>query len=49
MCIRDRFDAHLTAGEPYPLDRSRYLLDEAQLFIDAAHSCNNKMMTAVRV
>jgi sulfite reductase (ferredoxin) len=43
------FDAHLKAGQPYPLDRARYLLDEAQLFIDAAHSCNNKMMTAVRV
>ena len=25
------------------------LLDEAQLFIDAAHSCNHKMMTAVTV
>ena len=42
-------DAHRKAGQPYPLDRARYLLDEAQLFIDAAHSCNHKMMTAVRV
>jgi sulfite reductase (ferredoxin) len=43
------FDAYRKAGQPYPLDRARYLLDEAQLFIDAAHSCQNKMMTAVRV
>jgi len=43
------FDAHQKADEPYTFDRTRYLLDEAQLFIDAAHSCNNKMMTAVSV
>jgi sulfite reductase (ferredoxin) len=43
------FDAHQKATQPYTLDASRYLLDEAQLFIDAAHSCNNKLMTAVTV
>ena len=43
------FDAHEKAGQPYSLDASRYLLDEAQLFIDAVHSCNNRMMTAVSV
>ena len=43
------FDAHAQAGQPYTADSSRYLLDEAQLFIDAAHSCNNKLMTAVTV
>ena len=43
------FDAHRKAGQPYTADASRYLLDEAQLFIDAAHSCNNKMMTAITV
>ncbi len=43
------FDAHAKKDEPFTLDRSRYLLDEAQLFIDAAHSCNHKMMTAVTV
>ena len=43
------FDAHQKTGEPYNADRSRYLLDEAQLFIDAAHSCNHRMMTAVSV
>jgi sulfite reductase (ferredoxin) len=43
------FDAHAKAAQPYTSDSSRYLLDEAQLFIDAAHSCNNKLMTAVSV
>jgi sulfite reductase (ferredoxin) len=42
-------DAHEQAGQPYDADRSRYLLDEAQLFIDAAHSCNHRMMTTVSV
>jgi sulfite reductase (ferredoxin) len=41
------FDAHAKAGQAYTPDTSRYLLDEAQLFIDAVHSCNNKMMTAI--
>lgn len=41
------FDAHKKAEEPYTSDSSRYLIDEAQLFIDAAHSCYNKMGTAV--
>ena len=43
------FDAHAKAAQPYTLDTSRYLLDEAQLFIDAVHSCNNKMMTMISV
>jgi sulfite reductase (ferredoxin) len=43
------FDAHQKAGQPYTQDSNRYLLDEAQLFIDAAHSCNQKMMTAIAV
>lgn len=43
------FDAHQKAGQPYTLDSSRYLIDEAQLFIDAAHSCNNKLMTTISV
>ena len=41
------FDAHAKAAEPYTSDSSRYLIDEAQLFIDAAHSCYNKMGTSV--
>jgi sulfite reductase (ferredoxin) len=37
------FDAHAKAGVPYSEESSRILIDEAQLFIDAAHSCNNKL------
>jgi sulfite reductase beta subunit-like hemoprotein/uncharacterized protein (UPF0332 family) len=40
------FDAHAKAGQAYNEESSRYLIDEAQLFIDAAHSCNNKMQVA---
>jgi sulfite reductase (ferredoxin) len=43
------FDAHQKANQPHTSDSSRYLIDEAQLFIDAAHSCYNKMGTAVGV
>jgi sulfite reductase (ferredoxin) len=43
------FDAHQKADQAYTGDSSRYLIDEAQLFIDAAHSCYNKMGTAVGV
>ncbi|HTR46065.1 MAG TPA: nitrite/sulfite reductase [Verrucomicrobiae bacterium] len=41
------FDAHAKAGAPYTADASRYLIDEAQLFIDAAHSCYNKLGASV--
>jgi sulfite reductase beta subunit-like hemoprotein len=37
------FDAHRKADEPHTEDADRYLIDEAQLFIDAAHSCYNKL------
>jgi sulfite reductase (ferredoxin) len=43
------FDAYAKSGQPYGLESSRYLLDEAQLFIDAAHSCSNRLETAVAV
>jgi sulfite reductase (ferredoxin) len=44
------FDAHAKAGQTYTEESSRYLIDEAQLFIDAAHSCNNRLgMTPVKV
>ena len=43
------FDAHQKASEPYTADSSRYLMDEAQLFIDAAHSCYNKIGTPAPV
>ena len=39
------FDAHQKANEPHNEDSTRYLIDEAQLFIDAAHSCYNKLGT----
>jgi sulfite reductase (ferredoxin) len=40
------FDAHARANQPFSDESSRYLIDEAQLFIDAAHSCNNKLTKA---
>ena len=43
------FDAHQKAGAPHTPDTSRYLLDEAQLFIDAVYSCNNKMGSGITV
>ena len=48
------FDAHRVAaqkkaGHPYTSESSRYLMDEAQLFIDAAHSCYNRLGTLVTV
>ncbi|MGB6545600.1 MAG: hypothetical protein WA871_10185 [Candidatus Acidiferrales bacterium] len=43
------FDAHQKSKEPYTSDSSRYLIDEAQLFIDAAHSCYNQLGTPVSV
>jgi sulfite reductase (ferredoxin) len=43
------FDAHQNAGKPFTADSTRYLIDEAQLFIDASHSCNNKLGTPVSV
>jgi sulfite reductase beta subunit-like hemoprotein/uncharacterized protein (UPF0332 family) len=42
------FDAHSQADQPRSEESSRYLVEEAQLFIDAAHSCSNKL-TAVPV
>ncbi len=41
------FDAHRRAGQAYTSESSRYLMDEAQLFIDAAHSCYNRLGTLV--
>jgi sulfite reductase (ferredoxin) len=39
------FAAHQKSNEPYTFDSTRYLIDEAQLFIDAAHSCYNRVGT----
>ncbi|HKB90673.1 MAG TPA: hypothetical protein VKC60_09180, partial [Opitutaceae bacterium] len=43
------FDAHRKADQPFTEESSRYLIDEAQLFIDAAHSCYNRLGTLVAV
>ncbi len=43
------FDAHRKSHEPHTQDSSRYLIDEAQLFIDAAHSCYNRLGTLVQI
>jgi sulfite reductase (ferredoxin) len=37
------FSAHEKSGDTYTRDSTRYLIDEAQLFIDAAHSCYNRI------
>ena len=42
------FTAHEKSGEPYTQDSTRYLIDEAQLFIDAAHSCYNRISAPAR-
>ena len=41
------FDAHRKAGQTYTSESSRYLMDEAQLFIDASHSCYNRLGSLV--
>jgi sulfite reductase (ferredoxin) len=43
------FDAHRTSGDPYTSDSSRYLIDESQLFLDAAHSCYSRLSRSVAV
>ncbi|MGD1211311.1 MAG: nitrite/sulfite reductase [Candidatus Acidiferrales bacterium] len=43
------FAAHDKAKEPRTPDSTRYLIDESQLFIDAAHACYNRLGTAVGV
>ncbi|HXF15291.1 MAG TPA: nitrite/sulfite reductase [Terriglobales bacterium] len=43
------FSAHEKSTQPYTEESSRYLIDEAQLFIDAAHSCNNRLGKLVTV
>jgi sulfite reductase (ferredoxin) len=39
------FAANEKSGQPHTQDSTRYLIDEAQLFIDAAHSCYNRIGT----
>ena len=40
------FAAQEKSSQPYTPDSARYLIDEAQLFIDAAHSCYNRIADA---
>jgi sulfite reductase (ferredoxin) len=37
------FDAHQKVNEPHTLDSTRYLIEEAHLFVEAAHSCNQRL------
>jgi sulfite reductase (ferredoxin) len=39
------FAAHKTAGKATDPDSARFLIDEAQLFIDASHACYNRLGT----
>jgi sulfite reductase (ferredoxin) len=41
------FDAVRKAGQAHDSESSRYLMEEAQLFIDAAYSCSNRLGTLV--
>ena len=43
------FDAHQKLNGSYTSDSSRYLIDEAQLFIDASWSCYNRMSSTIKV
>ncbi len=37
------FSAHEQASKPYTFDSARYRIDEAHLFLEAAHSCYNRI------
>jgi len=37
------FAAHASSSHPANPDSARYLIDEAQLFIDASHTCYNRL------
>jgi sulfite reductase (ferredoxin) len=41
------FAAHEKAQEPYSEDSARYRIDEAHLFVEAAHSCYQRISTPV--
>jgi sulfite reductase (ferredoxin) len=41
------FAAHQKSQQPHTKDSARFLIDEAHLFIEAAHSCYNRMGTPV--
>ena len=43
------FAAHQNAGRPQTAETVRYLIEEAQLFIEASHSCYNRLAAPVAV
>jgi len=43
------FAAHEKARQPHTADSARYLIDEAHLFVEAAHSCYQRMGKPVSV
>ncbi len=43
------FAAHARANKPADADSARFLIDEAQLFIDASHACYNRLGTVAVV
>jgi sulfite reductase (ferredoxin) len=43
------FDAHQKSREPHTFDSARYLIDEAHLFVEAAHSCYQRIGTPAGV
>jgi sulfite reductase (ferredoxin) len=43
------FAAHQEAKTPRTPESVRYLIEEAQLFIEASHSCYSRMATPVKV
>ena len=43
------FDAERKSNEPHTVDSARYLIDEAHLFVEAAHSCYQRMGTPASV
>jgi len=43
------YAAHQKAKTPHTAESVRYLIEEAQLFIEASHSCYNRMATPVKV
>jgi len=43
------FAAQQKSNEPHTADSARYLIDEAHLFVEAAHSCYQRMGNPVAV
>ena len=39
------FAAHEAAGRTFDVETARYLIEETQLFIEAVHSCYNRVRT----